>query len=49
MQLSNNKLVIRGTEMVMQATGLDAEKANELLLTHGSVRNAIDFYLNSNR
>lgn len=49
MQLSNNKLVIRGTEMVMQATGLDAEKANELLLTHGSVRNAIDFYLNSSR
>ncbi len=42
MQLSNNKLIDRGTKMVMEATGLDYEAANELLKKHGSVRKAID-------
>jgi N-acetylmuramic acid 6-phosphate etherase len=41
MQLSNNKLVDRGTKMVMNALSVDYEKANELLLKHGSVRKAI--------
>lgn len=41
MQLSNNKLVDRGTKMVMETTGADFETAQRLLLQHGSVRNAI--------
>jgi N-acetylmuramic acid 6-phosphate etherase len=42
MQLSNVKLIDRGTKMVMDATGLDYENANELLRKSGSVRKAID-------
>lgn len=42
MQLSNEKLVDRGTKMVMAETGLDYETANKLLLEHGSVRKAAD-------
>ncbi|WP_375585697.1 N-acetylmuramic acid 6-phosphate etherase [Cyclobacterium xiamenense] len=41
MQLSNKKLVQRGTRMIMEATGLNEEKAGEMLLQHGSVRNAV--------
>ncbi len=41
MQLSNNKLIARGTRMVAQVTGLDEESAQRLLLEHGSVREAI--------
>lgn len=41
MQLSNNKLVDRGTRMVMKNTGIeDYEKAKALLLQFGSVRKA---------
>jgi N-acetylmuramic acid 6-phosphate etherase len=42
MQLSNNKLIDRGTKMVMEATGYDYEKANDLLKKYGSVRKAIE-------
>jgi len=42
MQLSNNKLVDRGTKMVMNETGLEYEEAKSLLLEHGSVRKAAD-------
>lgn len=42
MQLSNNKLVDRGTQMVMYALNIDYEQAQKLLLEHGSVRAAID-------
>lgn len=42
MQLSNNKLIDRGTHMVMEATGLDYETANRLLEQHGSVRKAVE-------
>lgn len=42
MQLSNHKLVERGTRMVMEALAIDAEQAKSLLLTHGSVRAAIN-------
>lgn len=42
MQLSNDKLVHRGTKMVMEATSLDYETANKLLLKHGSVRKAVE-------
>ena len=41
MQLSNDKLVDRGTKMVMKETGVSYEKAKELLLKHGSVRKAV--------
>jgi N-acetylmuramic acid 6-phosphate etherase len=41
MQLSNNKLVDRGTKMVMDQLDLSYEAANMLLKEHGSVRKAI--------
>mgnify|MGYP005715343527 CR=1 FL=1 len=42
MQLSNHKLVDRGTKMIMEGTSLDYETAKKLLLKHGSVRKAVD-------
>jgi len=43
MQLSNNKLVDRGTKMVMNALeNVDYETAKALLLEHGSVRKAVE-------
>ena len=42
MQLSNNKLVDRGTRMVANALNIDYEKASELLKKYGSVREAVD-------
>ncbi len=42
MQLSNEKLVDRGTKMIMQELDVTYEKANELLLTYGSVRKAVE-------
>ncbi|MEL6989825.1 MAG: N-acetylmuramic acid 6-phosphate etherase [Bacteroidota bacterium] len=42
MQLSNNKLVDRGTKMIMLKTDLSYELAQELLLENGSVRAALD-------
>jgi N-acetylmuramic acid 6-phosphate etherase len=42
MQLSNDKLVDRGTRMIMQELDIDYEEANKLLLEHGSVRKAVD-------
>ncbi len=43
MQLTNSKLVDRGTRMVMEGTGLtDYEQAKELLLRSGSVKKAVD-------
>lgn len=42
MQLSNNKLVDRGTQMVMNEINVDYKTANELLLKYGSVRNAVE-------
>ncbi|WP_194777249.1 N-acetylmuramic acid 6-phosphate etherase [Pararhodonellum marinum] len=47
MQLSNEKLVIRGTKMVMEATGLDVERAQHLLLKCGSVRAAVENFESS--
>ena len=41
MQLSNAKLVERGSRMVSDATGLNMEEAEALLLSHGSVRAAV--------
>lgn len=42
MQLANNKLVDRGTKMVMQELGISYEQAQQLLAVHGSVRKAVE-------
>lgn len=42
MQLSNNKLIDRGTRMVMEGLGVEHAKAHALLMEHGSVRKAIE-------
>ncbi|MCH2488589.1 MAG: N-acetylmuramic acid 6-phosphate etherase [Flavobacteriales bacterium] len=47
MQLSNNKLLDRGTRMIMEALAVSEEKAKQLLDTHKSVRNAINAYKNA--
>ena len=44
MQLTNNKLVDRGTRMVMNETGLDEAAAADLLRKNGSVRKAVENY-----
>ena len=45
MQLSNAKLVDRGTRMIMDEAKIeDYEFAKKLLLEHGSVRKAVDYY-----
>ena len=44
MQLSNNKLVDRGTNMIMNELGIDYSTAQKLLQTFGSVRKAIASY-----
>ena len=44
MHLSNNKLIDRGTKMLMQEIGVDYETAKALLNQFGSVRNAVDHY-----
>ena len=47
MQLSNTKLIDRGTRMIMEEIPVSYEEANQLLNTHGSVRSAVDFYNNN--
>jgi N-acetylmuramic acid 6-phosphate etherase len=42
MQLSNNKLIDRGTLMVMETLQIDYKEANELLKNYGSVRKVIE-------
>ncbi len=42
MQLSNNKLVDRGTRMVMDGLSVDYATANALLKKYGSVRKAVE-------
>lgn len=44
MQLSNQKLVDRGTRMIVEELGLNYDEAQKLLLENGSVRKAIDAY-----
>jgi N-acetylmuramic acid 6-phosphate etherase len=48
MQLSNNKLVERGTRMIMNELQISEKKALELLNTHKNVREAIKNYKNGN-
>ena len=42
MQLTNHKLVDRGTQMVMEELNIDHQHAKELLLRFGSVRKAVE-------
>ncbi|MBT8288550.1 MAG: N-acetylmuramic acid 6-phosphate etherase [Bacteroidia bacterium] len=49
MQLSNNKLVDRGTKMIMNRLSISEFEASILLNKHKSVRNAIKAYLNDNK
>ncbi|MDE6854082.1 MAG: N-acetylmuramic acid 6-phosphate etherase [Muribaculaceae bacterium] len=44
MQLSNAKLVDRGTRMIIDELGLEYDKAKRLLLMNGSVKKAVDAY-----
>jgi N-acetylmuramic acid 6-phosphate etherase len=44
MQLSNHKLVDRGTRMIMEELSLNYDEAKELLIKFGNVRNAITNY-----
>lgn len=44
MQLTNAKLVDRGTRMLVDELGLQYDEARRLLLLHGSVKAAIDAY-----
>ena len=44
MQLTNQKLVDRGTRMIMDELRLGYDEAKQLLLLHGSVREAVDSY-----
>lgn len=41
MQLTNDKLVGRGTRMVAEASGLSEAQARALLLQYGSVKKAL--------
>jgi N-acetylmuramic acid 6-phosphate etherase len=46
MQLTNSKLIDRGTKMLMEKSGIkDYQKAKELLLKYGSVKKAVEFLL----
>ncbi|MFT5512719.1 MAG: N-acetylmuramic acid 6-phosphate etherase [Bacteroidia bacterium] len=45
MQLSNDKLVDRGTLMVVEKTDLKYDEAKSMLLKYGSVRKAVQEYL----
>ena len=46
MQLTNKKLVARGTRMIMEELGLDEEPARNLLLLNGTVKKALEAYKN---
>jgi N-acetylmuramic acid 6-phosphate etherase len=48
MQLTNQKLIRRGTKMISDELGLDPETSRKLLLLHGSVKKAIDAYTENN-
>ena len=44
MQLTNIKLIDRGTRMIIDELGLKYEQAKNILLVHGSVKKAVEFY-----
>lgn len=43
MQLTNEKLIDRGTRMLVDALGLDYDRARRLLMAHGSVEQALEY------
>lgn len=49
MQLSNEKLVERGIKMIMNEKNLSYTVSKELLLTHGNVRNVLEFLTNETK
>ena len=44
MQLTNAKLVERGSRMISEELGLEMDESKRLLLLHGSVRNVLDTF-----
>lgn len=48
MQLTNQKLVERGTKMIMEELGYTESKAKRLLLLHGSVQKVLDEFNGGN-
>lgn len=44
MQLTNDKLIERGTKMIMEDLNLEEEESRQLLLKNGSVKKAIEAY-----
>lgn len=48
MQLTNNKLVDRGTRMIMDELNINQQEAETLLKKHGSVRKAVDSFKANN-
>ena len=46
MQLSNQKLIDRGTRMIVEELNIDYDHAKTLLLMHGSVKTATESYNN---
>ena len=49
MQLTNKKLIERGTRMIVEELNIERDAARRLLLEHGSVRKAIEFYRGKQR
>jgi N-acetylmuramic acid 6-phosphate etherase len=47
MQLTNKKLIERGTRMIVEELNIQNEAARILLLQHGSVKKALEFYRNN--
>jgi N-acetylmuramic acid 6-phosphate etherase len=47
MQLTNQKLIERGSRMISEELGVDKEEARRLLLLHGSVRNVLENFRNT--
>lgn len=48
MQLTNEKLVNRALDMIMESTHLDAQSAQQLLDKYGSVRKAVEHHFHHN-
>jgi N-acetylmuramic acid 6-phosphate etherase len=48
MQLSNTKLIDRGTKMIMEETGISYATAEQLLKEKGSVRAVVEYHKNRN-
>lgn len=49
MQLSNNKLVGRGTRMIMEELNIGEKEASDLLMKHKSVRKVLSVYKNDEK